>query len=334
MPEAILQRNLALELVRVTEAAAIAAARQMGRGDKDAVDQAAVDAMRFALGSIDMDGTVIIGEGEKDEAPMLYIGEKIGNGLPPKTDVAVDPVDGTRLTSLGLSNAIAVVAVSEAGSMYFPPKVVYMEKIAVGKEAAGVIDIEAPPAENLRRIARAQSCQIKDLSVVILDRPRHEGLIREVREAGARIKLIPDGDVAGAITCFLHEKTGLDVMMGVGGAPEAVLAAAAAKCLGGQMECKLWPRSDEERRAALDAGLPEADLKRVFTCDDLIHSNDVFFAATGVTDGELVKGVHFFGNGATTNSIVMRSRTGTIRRMEVEHHWEGTEPFGEGAAKG
>ena len=326
MPEAILQRNLALELVRVTEAAAIAAARQMGRGDKEAVDQAAVDAMRFALSSVDMDGTVIIGEGEKDEAPMLYMGEKIGNGLPPKADVAVDPVDGTRLTSLGLQNAISVVAVAEAGSMYFPPKIVYMDKIAVGKEAAGVIDIEARPAENLRRIARAQNCQIEDLTVVVLDRERHKELIKDIRQAGARIKLIPDGDVAGAITCFMHERTGLDVMMGVGGAPEAVLAAAAAKCLGGQMECKLWPRSEQETREALDAGLPEADLKRVFTSDDLIKSNDVFFAATGVTDGEMLKGVHFFGNGATSNSVVMRSRTGTIRRIEVEHHWE-REPY-------
>jgi fructose-1,6-bisphosphatase II len=328
VPEAILQRNLALELVRVTEAAAIAAARQMGRGDKEAVDQAAVDAMRYALSSIDMDGTVIIGEGEKDEAPMLYMGEKIGNGLPPKTDVAVDPVDGTRLTSLGLPNAIAVVAVAEAGSMYFPPKIVYMEKIAVGHEAAGVIDIEAPPAENLRRIARAQNCEIKDLTVVVLDRDRHKDLIKQIREAGARIKLIPDGDVAGAITCFMHDRTGLDVMMGIGGAPEAVLAAAAAKCLGGQIECKLWPRSEDEKKAALAAGLPEADLKRVFTSDDLIRSNDVFFAATGVTDGEMLKGVHFFGNGATTNSIVMRSRTGTIRRMDVDHRWEaGSEPY-------
>ena len=326
MPEAILQRNLALEIVRVTEAAAIAGARWMGRGDKEAADQAAVDAMRYALASVDMDGTVIIGEGEKDEAPMLYIGEKIGNGVLPRTDVAVDPIDGTRLTSLGLANAISVVAVSEAGSMYFPPKIVYMEKIAVGQEAAGVIDIEAPPAENLRRIARAQNCEIADLTVVVLDRERHKTLITQIREAGARIKLIPDGDVAGAITCFMHDRTGLDVMMGIGGSPEAVLAAAAAKCLGGQMECKLWPRSDEEKRAALDAGLPEADLKRVFTSDDLIRSNDVFFAATGLTDGEMLRGVHFFGKGATTNSIVMRSRTGTVRRLEVDHHWE-VEPY-------
>ncbi len=324
MPEAILQRNLALELVRVTEAAAIAAARWMGRGDKDAADGAAVDAMRFALSSIDMDGTVIIGEGEKDEAPMLYIGEKIGNSLPPQTDVAVDPIDGTRLTALGLPNAISVIAVSEAGSMYFPPKIVYMDKIAVGPEAAGVIDIEAPPAENLRRVARAQNCEIEDLSVVVLDRPRHEELIKQIRQTGARIKLIPDGDVAGAITCFMNERTGLDVMMGVGGAPEAVLAAAAAKCLRGQIECKLWPRSEQEIRDALEAGLPEADLKRVFTSDDLIRSNDVYFAATGVTDGEMLKGVHFYGHGASTNSIVMRSRTGTIRRMEVEHHWQKT----------
>ncbi|MBV9120843.1 MAG: class II fructose-bisphosphatase [Chloroflexi bacterium] len=313
-------------MVRVTEAAAIAAARWMGRGDKEAVDGAAVDAMRYALSSIDMDGTVIIGEGEKDEAPMLYIGEKIGNGMPPKTDVAVDPVDGTRLTALGLAGAVAVMSVSEAGSMYFPPKIVYMEKIAVGKEAAGVIDIEAPPAENLRRIARAQACDIADLTVVVLDRDRHKDLIGQIRAAGARIKLIPDGDVAGAITCFMHEQTGLDVMMGIGGSPEAVLAASAAKCLGGRMECKLWPRSDEERRAALDAGLNEGDLKRVFTSDDLVKSNDVFFAATGVTDGEMLKGVHFFGKGATTNSIVMRSRTGTIRRIDSEHHWE-EEPY-------
>ena len=326
MPEAILQRNLALELVRATESAAVAAARWMGRGDKEAADQAAVDALRYTLGSVDMDGTVIIGEGEKDEAPMLFIGEKIGNGMPPKTDVAVDPLEGTTLTSIGQPNAISVVAVSEAGSMYFPPKIVYMDKIAVGREAAGVVDIQATPAENLRRIARAQHCEISDLTVVVLDRPRHKDLVKEIRETGARIKLIPDGDVPGALSCFMHEQTGLDVLMGVGGAPEAVLAAAAAKCMGGQIECRLWPRTEDERRAALDAGLPEADLKRVFTGDDLIHSNDVFFAATGVTDGELLRGVHFFGHGATTSSIVMRSLTGTIRRLEVEHHWD-KEPY-------
>jgi len=326
VPEAILQRNLALELVRATESAAVAAARWMGRGDKEAADQAAVDALRYTLGSVDMDGTVIIGEGEKDEAPMLFIGEKIGNGMPPKTDVAVDPLEGTTLTSIGQPNAISVVAVSEAGSMYFPPKIVYMDKIAVGREAAGVVDIQATPAENLRRIARAQHCEISDLTVVVLDRPRHKDLVKEIRETGARIKLIPDGDVPGALSCFMHEQTGLDVLMGVGGAPEAVLAAAAAKCMGGQIECRLWPRTEDERRAALDAGLPEADLKRVFTGDDLIHSNDVFFAATGVTDGELLRGVHFFGHGATTSSIVMRSLTGTIRRLEVEHHWD-KEPY-------
>ncbi|MGH2363053.1 MAG: class II fructose-bisphosphatase [Chloroflexota bacterium] len=326
MPEAILQRNLALELVRATESAAVAAARWMGRGDKEAADQAAVDALRYTLGSVDMDGTVIIGEGEKDEAPMLFIGEKIGNGMPPRTDVAVDPLEGTTLTSIGQPNAISVVAVSEAGSMYFPPKIVYMDKIAVGREAAGAVDIQATPAENLRRIARAQHCEISDLTVVVLDRPRHKDLVKEIREAGARIKLIPDGDVPGALSCFMHEQTGLDVLMGVGGAPEAVLAAAAAKCMGGQIECRLWPRTEDERRAALDAGLPEADLKRVFTGDDLIHSNDVFFAATGVTDGELLRGVHFFGHGASTSSIVMRSLTGTIRRLEVEHHWD-KEPY-------
>ncbi|MGH2519700.1 MAG: class II fructose-bisphosphatase [Chloroflexota bacterium] len=313
-------------MVRATESAAVAAARWMGRGDKEAADQAAVDALRYTLGSVDMDGTVIIGEGEKDEAPMLFIGEKIGNGMPPRTDVAVDPLEGTTLTSIGQPNAISVVAVSEAGSMYFPPKIVYMDKIAVGREAAGAVDIQATPAENLRRIARAQHCEISDLTVVVLDRPRHKDLVKEIREAGARIKLIPDGDVPGALSCFMHEQTGLDVLMGVGGAPEAVLAAAAAKCMGGQIECRLWPRTEDERRAALDAGLPEADLKRVFTGDDLIHSNDVFFAATGVTDGELLRGVHFFGHGASTSSIVMRSLTGTIRRLEVEHHWD-KEPY-------
>ncbi len=326
MPEAILQRNLALELVRVTEAAAIAAARYTGMGDKEKVDGAAVEAMRHALSSVDMDGTVIIGEGEKDEAPMLFMGEKVGNGLPPATDVAVDPIDGTTVTSLGLGNALAVLAVSEGGSMYFPPKIVYMDKIAVGPEAAGVIDIEAPPAENLRRVARAQNCDIADLTVVILDRDRHKDLIRQVRAAGARVKMIRDGDIAGAITCFMHDRTGCDVMMGVGGSPEAVLAAAAAKCLGGEIQTKLWPRSDEERREAIANGLPEADFKRVFTSHDLIKSDDVFFAATGVTDGELLKGVHLFGKGATTNSVVMRSATKTIRRLEVEHHWD-VEPY-------
>ena len=311
-------RNLALELVRATEAAALAAGRWMGRGDKVGADQAAVDAMRLSLNSIVMDGVVVIGEGEKDEAPMLYNGEVLGTGDPPPVDIAVDPIDGTRLTSLGLPGALSVVALSERGTMYFPGSIVYMNKIAVGPEAKGVIDISAPVEENLKKIARAKKRDVDDLTVVILDRPRHEQLISEVRAAGARIKLIPDGDISGGLMTAI-EDTGLDILMGIGGSPEAVVTACALKCMGGEIQCKLWPRSEEERQKALDEGL---DLEQVLTTEDLVQGDNVFFAATGVTDGELLQGVKYFGSGAKTSSIVMRSKSGTMRLVEATHRWE------------
>jgi fructose-1,6-bisphosphatase II len=311
-------RNLALELVRATEAAALAAGRWMGRGDKKGADQAAVDAMRLSLNSIVMDGVVVIGEGEKDKAPMLYNGEVLGTGDPPPVDIAVDPIDGTRLTSLGLPGAIAVVALSERGTMYFPGSIVYMHKIAVGPEARGVIDINAPVEENLQKVAKAKERDVNDLTVVILDRPRHEQLISEVRAAGARIKLIPDGDIAGGLMTAI-EDTGMDILMGIGGSPEAVITACALKCIGGEIQCKLWPRNEEERQKALDEGL---DLEQVLTIDDLAQGDNVFFAATGVTDGELLQGVKYFGSGAKTYSIVMRSKSGTVRRVEATHKWE------------
>jgi fructose-1,6-bisphosphatase II len=311
-------RNLALELVRVTEAAALAAGRWMGRGDKIGADQAAVDAMRLSLNSIAMDGVVVIGEGEKDEAPMLYNGEVLGTGDPPPVDIAVDPIDGTRLTSLGLSGALSVVALSERGTMYFPGSIVYMDKIAVGPEARGVIDINAPVEENLQKVAKAKKRDVDDLTAVILDRPRHEKLIGEVRAAGARIKLIPDGDVAGGLMTAI-EDTGMDILVGIGGSPEAVVTACALKCMGGEIQCKLWPRNEEERQKALGEGL---NLERVLTTDDLVQSDNVFFAATGVTDGELLQGVKYFGSGAKTYSIVMRSKSGTVRLVEATHRWE------------
>jgi len=274
--------------------------------------------MRNALRFVDMDGTVVIGEGEKDEAPMLYIGERIGTGRPPKVDVAVDPIDGTTLTAKGLPNAITVVALAERGSMYYDPHIVYMQKIAVGPEAKGAIDINAPVRDNLLRIARFMDRDVGDITVVVLDRPRHDGLIVEIREAGARIKLISDGDVAGAVMASVPEDTGVDVLMGVGGTPEAVLATCALKCLGGEMQCKLWPRNDEERQRAIDAGV--RDLDRVFTMNDLVNSDDVFFAATGITNGEFLKGVRYRGEYAETYSIMMRSRSGTMRRFETRHH--------------
>jgi fructose-1,6-bisphosphatase II len=311
-------RNLALELVRATEAAALAAGRWMGRGDKIGADQAAVDAMRLSLNSIVMDGVVVIGEGEKDEAPMLYNGEALGAGAPPPVDIAVDPIDGTRLTSLGLPGALSVVALSERGTMYFPGSIVYMNKIAVGPEAKGVIDINAPVEENLRKVAKAKKRDVNDLTVVILDRPRHEKLIDEVRAAGARIKLIPDGDISGGLMTAI-EGTGQDILMGIGGSPEAVVTACALKCIGGEIQCKLWPRDEEERQKALDEGL---DLERVLTTEDLAQGNNVFFAATGVTDGEFLQGVKYFGSGAKTYSIVMRSKSGTVRWVEATHKWE------------
>lgn len=319
LPSGTRERNLGMELVRVTEAAALSAGRFMGKGDKIKVDQAAVDAMRQALDGVDMHGVVVIGEGEKDEAPMLYVGEEIGNGSQPDVDVAVDPVDGTRLTALGLSGAIAVVATAERGSMYSaPPGVYYMEKIAVGPYARDVIDINAPIATNLERIARARNAHIDDLTVVILDRPRHAEIIKQVREAGARIRLIMDGDVSAAIQAAMEDYLGVDVLYGTGGAPEAVLAAAAIKCIGGGIQCKIWPRNDEEREKLKASGI---DLEKVYTTDDLVRGNDVAFAATGITTGELVDGVRYFGWGARTSSIMMRSRSGTVRYIQARHKW-------------
>jgi fructose-1,6-bisphosphatase II len=317
------ERNLAMELVRVTEAAALSAGRWMGKGNKELVDQSAVDAMRHALDGVDINGVVVIGEGEKDEAPMLYIDEQVGNGHGPEVDVAVDPVDGTRLLSLGLPGALAVVATAERGTMYSaPPGVFYMEKIAVGPAMKNVIDINAPIGVNLDRIARVRDSHIDDLTVVILDRPRHQDMIRQIREVGARIRLISDGDVAAAIQAAMEDYSGVDVLMGIGGAPEAVLAAAALKCIGGEIQCKIWPRNDEEREKFKADGI---DLQRVYCTDDLVKGNDVSFAATGITTGELLDGVQYFGWGARTSSLMMRSHSGTVRHIQARHKWRKKE---------
>jgi fructose-1,6-bisphosphatase II len=309
-------RNLALELVRATEAAAMAAARHLGYGDKEAVDQAAVDAMRPVLGSIAMNGTVVIGEGEKDNAPMLYNGERVGNGADPAVDIAVDPVDGTTLTAKSLPNAIAVVALAERGTMFDPGPCVYMEKLAVGRDAAGAVDFEAPVEENLRRVAAAKGMDVTELTVCILDRPRHEeDLVGRVRRAGARVKFLLDGDVAGAIMAA-REGTGVDLLVGIGGTPEGVITASALKCLDGALFGRLWPRDDAERRRALDAGY---DLDKVLTIDDLVAGDDVFFAATGVTDGELLRGVRFERHEVLTQSLSMRSRSGAVRLIDTRH---------------
>jgi len=307
-------RNLALELVRVTEAAAMAAARWVGFGDKNGADGAAVNAMRALVQSVSMTGVVVIGEGEKDDAPMLFNGEAVGDGTGAEVDVAVDPIDGTTLCAKGMPNALSVLAVSERGTMYDPSAVFYMEKLVTGPAAADVVDINAPLADNLAKIARAKSEHVKDLTVIILDRPRHEGLVREIREAGARIKFITDGDVAGAVMAA-RDGTGIDLLVGVGGTPEGVITACAMKCLGGVIQGRLWPKDDEERRRALDAG---HDLDRVLFTDDLVTGNNVFFVATGVTDGEMLEGVRFRGGTATTHSIVMRSKSGTIREVKSE----------------
>jgi fructose-1,6-bisphosphatase II len=311
-------RNLAIELVRVTEAAALAAGRWVGRGDKNAADQAAVDAMRYMLDTVGMDGVVVIGEGEKDEAPMLFNGEAIGNGQPPQVDIAVDPLEGTRLTSVGQPNAIAVIALAERGTMFFPGAAVYMDKIACGAEIAQAIDISASPTENVRRAAQAKGVESSDVSVVVLDRDRNQALIGELRDVGAKVNLITDGDVAPALAAARPDSP-VDLMMGIGGSPEGVISAAAVKCLGGAMQGKLWPRTDDEREALVGAGF---DLDRVLTTDDLVAGNDVFVAATGVTDGALLRGVRYTRNGAVTDSIVMRSRSGTVRRVEAQHAFE------------
>ncbi|MDQ4081335.1 MAG: class II fructose-bisphosphatase [Actinomycetota bacterium] len=311
-------RNLALELVRVTEAAALAAGRWIGRGDKNAADQAAVDGMRAMLDTVTMAGVVVIGEGEKDEAPMLYNGEEVGNGQPPEVDVAVDPLEGTRLTSVGQPNAIAVIAVAERGTMFFPGAAVYMDKIAGGAEVADAISIDAAPEENVRAAAEAKGVKPNEIAVVVLERDRNEQLIGALRECGAKVMLITDGDVAPAIAAANTSRP-VDLMMGIGGTPEGVIAAAAVKCLGGSVQGRLWPRNEEERHQLVEAGY---DVERVLTTDDLVGGENIFVAATGVTDGALLEGVRYTREGAVTDSMVMRSRSGTVRRVQAWHAFE------------
>jgi fructose-1,6-bisphosphatase II len=312
-----------MELVRVTEAAALAAGRWVGRGDKIAADGAAVDAMRLMIDSVSMDGVVVIGEGEKDEAPMLFNGERVGIGVGPQTDVAVDPIDGTTLTSVGQPNALSVIALAPRGSMFFPGAAMYMEKIATGPEAADAIDITAPVGENIRAVAKAKGKKPEEVTVTILARPRHDDMIREIREAGARVFLITDGDVAGAIVAAIP-RTEVDLLMGIGGTPEGVVSAAALKCMGGAIQGRLYPRTDEERQTLLDDGY---DLDAVLHADDLAAGDDLFFAATGITDGYLLDGVKYWPDGATTYSMVMRSRSGTIRYVKSDHAFEKLERF-------
>jgi fructose-1,6-bisphosphatase II len=316
-------RNLALDLVRVTEAAAMAANRFMGRGDKNGADGAAVQAMRIVLSSVPMDGVVVIGEGEKDEAPMLYNGERIGDGSPPECDIAVDPIDGTTLTALGRPGALAVIAVSERGTMFDPGPCVYMEKIAVGPRGVGAIDIRKSATENLNALGQRLNQPVQNLTAVILDRERHEELIDEVRAAGARVRLITDGDVAGAISTS-WPNSGADILFGIGGTPEGVISAAALKCLGGELQGRLWPRNEVERTAAIDAGY---DLERVLMTDDLVSGDNCFFSATGITDGDLLQGVRFTETGVLTQSLVMRSRSGTWRKVDAVHRLEKLSSF-------
>lgn len=309
------ERNLAMELVRVTEAAAMAAARWVGRGDKNGADGAAVNAMRTLVSSVSMNGIVVIGEGEKDEAPMLFNGEQVGDGTGAAADVAVDPIDGTTLAAKGMPNAISVIAVAERGSMFDPSAVFYMKKLVVGPESAGKVDIDAPTSWNLEQVARAKGESVADLTVCLLDRPRHDSLAQEIRHAGARIKFITDGDVAGAVMAA-REGTGVDVLMGIGGTPEGIITACAITCLGGEIQGKLWPVDDNERIKALEAG---HDLNRVLTTTDLVTGDNNFFCATGITDGELLEGVRYTPHGPTTHSIVMRSKSGTVREIKSEH---------------
>jgi fructose-1,6-bisphosphatase II len=308
-------RNLALELVRVTEAAAMAAGRWVGKGEKNGADGAAVRAMRTLVHTVSMNGIVVIGEGEKDEAPMLFNGERIGDGTGAECDVAVDPIDGTTLTAKGMPNALSVLAVADRGTMFDPSAVFYMDKLVAGPEAAGAVDITAPVSHNVQAVARAKGKAPEDVTVVLLDRPRHEKLAQEIREAGARIKFISDGDVAGAIMA-VREGTGVDLLLGIGGTPEGIIAACAIKCLGGVIQGKLWPKDAAERQKALDAG---HDLDRVLETDDLVSGENVFFVATGITDGELLRGVHYRAETATTSSLVMRSKSGTIRQIDSVH---------------
>ncbi|MEH0546587.1 class II fructose-bisphosphatase [Streptomyces sp. B21-105] len=315
VPSEAPDRNLALELVRVTEAAAMAAGRWVGRGDKNGADGAAVRAMRTLVSTVSMNGVVVIGEGEKDEAPMLFNGERVGDRTGPEVDIAVDPIDGTTLTAKGMPNAIAVLAATERGAMFDPSAVFYMDKLVTGPEAAEFVDINAPVEVNIRRVAKAKRATPEDVTVVILDRPRHAGIIEEIRATGARIKLISDGDVAGSILA-LREGTGVDLLLGIGGTPEGIISACAVRCLGGVIQGKLWPKDDEERQRAVDAG---HDLDRVLTTEDLVTGENVFFVATGITDGELLRGVRYRSETATTDSIVMRSKSGTVRRIDSEH---------------
>jgi fructose-1,6-bisphosphatase II len=316
--ERLIERNIAMELVRVTEAAALASARFLGRGDKTAVDKAAVNAMRAVLGYVEMDGIVVIGEGEKDHAPMLYIGEHIGDGSELKVDIAVDPVDGTNLVARGLPGAIAAVALSSRGTMHWPRQFVYMNKIITGPEAKDCIDINASVSVNLANLAAAKKRKVSELTVVVIDRPRHEQLLAQIRKAGARVKLISDGDIAAGIEAALPDRE-IDVLMGIGGTPEGVLTAAAIHCIGGAIQCKAWPRDDNERAAAIAAGV---DIDKVYKTEDLIDSDDVFFAATGISSGELLKGVRYFSGGASTQSIAMRGRSGTVRWIDASHNFE------------
>jgi fructose-1,6-bisphosphatase II len=309
-------RNLALELVRVTEAAALAAARLVGMGEKEAADQAAVDAMRLVLSTVHMDGVVVIGEGEKDEAPMLYNGEQIGDGSPPHVDIAVDPLEGTRLTALGMPNAVAVIALSARGTMFDPGPVLYMEKLAGGEDIADLLDLDVPLGETVRRVAERRACDIRDVMVVTLDRPRHEEGMKAIRDAGARVRLITDGDVAASLLA-VSDRSPVSLLWGIGGTPEGVISSAAIKCIGGGFVGRLWPRDDDERKAAIEQGY---DLDKQMTQDDLVRGDDCFFSATGVTDGDVLQGVRYLGRTATTESIVMRSRSGTVRRVRAEHN--------------
>jgi fructose-1,6-bisphosphatase II len=318
-------RNLALELVRVTEAAAMAAGRWVGRGDKNGADQVAVNAMRVMIATVNMNGTVVIGEGEKDDAPMLYNGEQVGDGTGPECDVAVDPIDGTTLTAKGMSNAISVLAVAPRGAMYDPSAVFYMKKLVTGPEAADVVDIRYPVAENIHQVAKAKGSNPEDVTVVLLDRPRHEKLVDEIRKTGARIKFITDGDVAGAIMAA-RASTGIDLLLGIGGTPEGIIAACAMKCTGGVIQGQLWPKDDDERQRALDAG-HDLDPDHVLTTDDLVRGEEAFFVASGITDGELMRGVRYRAGGCTTDSLVMRARSGTIRSITSEHKLQKLRTF-------
>ena len=325
--EQVPDRNIAMELVRTTEAAALAASRWVGRGDKNGADGAAVNAMRMMLDTVDMDGIVVIGEGEKDEAPMLFNGERIGNGAGPQVDVAVDPLEGTRLTALGRPGACSVIACAPRGTLYNPQDIFYMEKIAVGAAARGKIDLSAPVKWNIQQVAKAKGMPVEEVTVIILDRDRNTDIADQVRAAGARIRFITDGDAPAAVSAAIAG-SGVDMMLGIGGSPEGVIAACALKCVGGDFQGRLWPRDDGDRKLAAERGL---SLTQVLTIDDIVRGDDVFFAATGVTTGDLLKGVEYVAGGATSESLVMRSRSGTVRRIQTDHHWRKLESIGGGA---